>query len=355
MATPRTAAKTTNRRAADSDSTPRSSRTRSSTRSGNGTGNQPSVFEIDPELLDDAYNQIRRPQLPYGIVVNDKPAGILIPSDQLDKAGWLDVPDEADLSSVTFGENEVIGLFIGKARLLVLAFVPEYIRYKSDVDEMGGTVVGAYEEYRASLDKKLMEVCSEHALVFLDPENQPLHTTPIVVRFKNVALWSFKSAREDYYRKLEKAFAEFTGQRYSGKSDKWRSLGVLEVEFKAVKEGEGKNKSWCCKTEVMTNPAPDNLGDLFLGAPTTKALVWNIHDDIAGFTEPQMLPVLPEASGVRSTMSAAEPRRNLRDAKVLDEEELDEDFIDTEAEELEDELDIEDELDEDFDLDDEEE
>ena len=45
------------------------------------------AFEIDPELLNDAYNQTRRPQLPYGIVVNDKPAGILIPTDQLDKAG----------------------------------------------------------------------------------------------------------------------------------------------------------------------------------------------------------------------------------------------------------------------------
>jgi hypothetical protein len=29
---------------------------------------------------------------------------------------------------------------------------------------------------------------------------------------------------------------------FSGKNDKWQGLGVLEVGFKAVKEGEGKNK-----------------------------------------------------------------------------------------------------------------
>ncbi len=357
MATPRTAAKTTMRKAAATEtaSTTRHSKTRAGNSTGNGAGKRKTTFEIDADLLDEAYNQVRRPQLPYGIVVNDKPAGILVPLDQLDKAGWLEIPTEEELSNITFGENEVTGLLISEARLLILAFVPEYIRYKSDVEAVGSTVVGPYEDYRPNLDKKTMDVCAEHALVFLDEDNQPLHMTPIVVRFKNVALWSFKSAREEYYRKLEKAFAEFTGQRYSGKSDKWRSLGVLEVEFKAVKEGEGKNKSWCCKTEVITSPAPDNLPRLFLGAPTTKALVWGIHDDIAGFTEPQALPALSEASGTKAVTTVVEPKRNLRYAKPLgDDFEEEEDFIDTQAETVDDEdLELEDDLDDDFDLDDE--
>ncbi|MBW4474572.1 MAG: hypothetical protein KME45_29985 [Stenomitos rutilans HA7619-LM2] len=138
---------------------------------------EPEDFEVDTDLLSDVYNQVRRPQLPYGIVVNDKPAGILIPIDQLEKAGWLAMPDEDDLTTVTFTED-VTGLLITEARLLVLAFVPEYIRYKSDVEDLGGTVVGLYDEYRNSLDKKSMDVCSEHALLFLDEDNQPLHTMP---------------------------------------------------------------------------------------------------------------------------------------------------------------------------------
>jgi Family of unknown function (DUF5895) len=77
------------------------------------------IDDIDPELLSDSYNQVRRPLLPYGIVVNDKPAGLLIPEDQLEKAGWLDIPDENDLTIVTLTED-VTGLLITQARLLVV-------------------------------------------------------------------------------------------------------------------------------------------------------------------------------------------------------------------------------------------
>jgi hypothetical protein len=252
-------------------------------------------FEIDPELFNDSYNQVRKPLLPYGIVVNDKPAGLLIPEDQLEKAGWIEMPTEDELTTVTLTED-VTGLLITECRLLVLAFAPEYIRYKSDVEDVGGSFVGLYDDYRNGLDKKTMDVCSEHAIMFLDDKNKPLHTTPIVVRFKNVALWSFKSVREEFYRSLEKTFADYFQVPFSGKSDKWRSLGVLEVEFKAVKEGEGKNKHNCCKTVAYTKPTVENFPQLYLGKPATKSLVWQQHDAIAGFNEPQILPALPGES-----------------------------------------------------------
>lgn len=317
---------------------------------------EPEDFEVDTDLLSDVYNQVRRPQLPYGIVVNDKPAGILIPIDQLEKAGWIVMPDEDDLTTVTFTED-VTGLLITEARLLVLAFVPEYIRYKSDVEDLGGTVVGLYDEYRNSLDKKSMDVCSEHALLFLDEDNQPLHTMPIVVRFKNVALWSFKSAREEFYRALEKTFADYFNVPFSGKNDRWRSLGVLEVEFKAVKEGEGKNKHDCCKTVAYTKPTIETLPLLYLGTPTAKSLIWQQHDAIAGFTEPQSLPALPgevEAVEVEvlppqkngATIKTLNTKSSIKSPRKIKPIEEDEDFLD-ELEESDAELD-----DEDFDFDD---
>ncbi len=297
------------------------------------------AFEIDPELFHDSHNQVRRPQLPYGIVVNDKPAGILIPVDQLDKAGWIHLPTDEELHTVELTE-EVTGLLITEARVLVLAFVPEYIRYKNDIEDLGNTVVGLYDEYRHAFDKKTMDACSEHAIVFLDGDNQPLHSTPIVVRFKNVALWSFKSAREVFYRKLERTFADYTGQRYSGKSDKWRSLGVLEVTFKAVKEGEGNNKSWCCKTEAIAAPTIDNLPRLFLGAPATKALIWGIHDNIAGFTEPQALPAEPDLLAGTSN-----PKSLKSSSSEIDDELDDLNILDADAEELsDDEFEFDDDL-----------
>ncbi|WP_414553153.1 DUF5895 domain-containing protein [Anabaena sp. CCY 0017] len=313
-------------------------------------------FEIDPELFDDHYNQVRKPILPYGIVVNDKPAGLLIPEDQLEKAGWLDIPEEDDLTTVTLTED-VTGLLITEAKVLVLGFAPEYIRYKSDVEDLGGSFVGLYDDYKHSLDKKTMDVCSEHALIFLDDNNQPLHTNPVVVRFKNVALWSFKSVREEFYRSLEKTFADYFQVPFSGKSDRWRSLGVLELEFKAVKEGEGKNKHNCCKTVDYTKPTVENLPQLYLGTPTAKALIWQQHDAIAGFNELQSLPSLPGESvsvdvevlqpnknsknrnktqNVRKSKPATKPPRKIQ---VIEHE--DDDFLD-ELDDLADELDDDD-------------
>ena len=318
-------------------------------------------YEIDPELFNSEYNQTRKPSLPYGIVINDNPAGILLPNDQLAKAEWHAMPNQEELTTVELSE-EVTGLLLPKARMLVLAFVPEYIRYK-DIEENGelaGTFIGLYDEYRDSLDKKTQEVCSEHALIFLNPKNQPLHQVPIVVRFKNVALWSFKSAREEFYRNLERAFADCFGRDYSGKNDKWRSLGVLNVEFRAIKEGEGKNKSFCCKTHSITQPTDANFHKLFLGQKPQKKLIWGLHNSIAGFidasdaglpaiaagAEPEV-QALPESVTNRKNRGKLSPPRKIAQVEGGTDSELEELDEFSEAAEVEVEVDSE----EDFDFD----
>ncbi|NJK69432.1 MAG: hypothetical protein HC941_25505 [Microcoleus sp. SU_5_3] len=317
--------------------------------------------EIDPELFNREYNQTRKPSLPYGIIINDNPAGILIPSDQLAKAEWYAMPNVEELTTVELTEK-VTGLLLQKARMLVLAFVPEYIRYK-DIEENGelaGTFIGLYDEYRDYLDKKTQEVCSEHALIFLNSKNQPLHQIPIVVRFRNVALWSFKSAREEFYRNLERAFADRFGRDYSGKNDKWRSLGVLNVEFRALKEGEGKNKSFCCKTYSITRPTPANFHKLFLGQKQQKELIWGLHNSIAGFTDASDtgLPViaagvepkvqaLPESVTSRKGRNKLSPPRKIAQVEAETDSELEDKDDFSEAAEVEVEVDSE----EDFDFD----
>ena len=306
----------------------------SKTSTQNSSKQQPTnQFEVDPELLTSSYNQTRRPSLPYGIIINDNPAGILIPSEQLIKAEWKLMPTEEELTTVELTEA-VTGLFLSNARMLVLAFVPEYIRYK-DIEENGelaGTFIGLYDEYRQALDKKTQEVCSEHALIFLNSKNQPLHKVPIVVRFKNVALWSFKSAREEFYRHLEKVFADYFEVDYSGKNDKWRSLGVLNIKFQAIKEGKGKNRSDCCKTVSISKPSLENLPKLFLGTPQHKKILWGLHQDIAGFIEAgeSQLPALaksgePEVKVLptvdsRGSKSKSKPPRRIKQVEEPDAE-----------------------------------
>lgn len=318
-------------------------------------------YEIDPDLFNSEYNQTRKPSLPYGIVINDNPAGILLPNDQLAKAEWHAMPNQEELTTVELTE-QVTGLLLQKARMLVLAFVPEYIRYK-DIEENGesaGIFIGLYDEYRDALDKKTQEVCSEHALIFLNSKNQPLHQIPIVVRFRNVALWSFKSSREEFYRNLERAFADRFGRDYSGKNDKWRSLGVLNVEFRALKEGEGKNKSFCCKTHSITRPTPANFHKLFLGQKQQKELIWGLHNSIAGFTDASDtgLPViaagvepkvqaLPESVTNRKNQGKLSPPRKIAQVEGETDSELEDKDDFSEAAEVEVEVDSE----EDFDFD----
>lgn len=286
-----------------------------------------SELEIDEELLDSKYNEARPPSLPYGIVINERPAGILIPEDQLERANWYQ--KDIELTTVDLTEP-VTGLLLDQVRLLVLATTPEYVRWKNDEDNLGekaGTLVALYEEYRSKLNKKTQDVCSKHAMMFLDKSNRPLHDIPIVVTFKNVALWSFKSAKEEHYRKLEKVFAQYTNQSFSNKSDKWRSLGVLYTKFKAVKEGKGSNKSFCCKTDKIVEPTISNLTRLFLGKTESKQQIWQIHETIRGFESSDKLLA---AGDDESTVEVLPPAREQNDSnsktRKIEQIESDDDF-----------------------------
>ncbi|MEH2118696.1 hypothetical protein [Nostoc sp.] len=133
---------------------------------------------------------------------------------------------------------------------------------------------------------------------------------------------------------------------------------------KAVKEGEGKNKHDCCKTVAYTKPTVENLSQFYLGQPTAKALIWQQHDVIAGFNEPQSLPanlresvsvdveVLPpnknrnKTQSVRKSKTATKPPRKIQ---LID----DDDFL-NETDDLEAELDDDDFEEEDDELNDEE-
>ncbi|MEO0926739.1 MAG: DUF5895 domain-containing protein, partial [Cyanobacteria bacterium J06643_13] len=273
-------------------------------------------------------------------VINDRPAGILIPEEQLERANWY----QQDLELTTIDLTEpVTGLLLDQVRLLVLATTPEYVRWKNDEDNLGekaGTIVALYEEYRSKLNKKTQDVCSKHAMMFLDKSDRPLHEVPIVVTFKNVSLWSFKSAKEEHYRKLEKVFAKYTNQPFSSKSDKWRSLGVLYTKFKAVKEGKGSNKSFCCKTDKIVEPTINNFPRLFLGKTERKREIWQIHDTITGFESSDKLLASSDESTVEVLPPAKEQNHDRVSTRKIEQVEDDEDDF---------ELDDDDLLDDDFD------
>ncbi|MFB2894648.1 hypothetical protein ACE1CI_17200 [Aerosakkonemataceae cyanobacterium BLCC-F50] len=97
-------------------------------------------------------------------------------------------------------------------------------------------------------------------------------------------MWSLTDALDEYYSAAELAFSKFTGLRASGKNDRWRSLVAFRCDFKGIKEGEGGNKSYCCKVEKYDQPSLENLRTWFLGSKDKKAAVWELFDmNAAGF------------------------------------------------------------------------
>lgn len=246
-----------------------------------------SEFVFDPSLMGEEFNAVRIPRLPYGIVINDNPCGIFIPEKNAVKAGWTNLEGltEIELASGT----KERGLFLSTVRMVILGNVPPYIRYKvSDkLGDISGVYVGSYEFDRDLLDKKTMEVVSEHLIMFLDENNNLLHTRPLRIRFKNVALWSLREALEEFYIAIELTFAKLTQTNASGKTDKWRSLCVFCATFKPVKEGEGSEKSWCCKIDNWLMPSIENFPSIFLGVKAMKDTIWESYDMNLGSLSPK--------------------------------------------------------------------
>ena len=237
-------------------------------------------FQFDPSLMGEEFNAPRIPRLPYGIVINDNPAGLFIPEKNALKAGWFQM-EPTSLTEIELpGGEKSKGIFLTSVRMIILGSVSPYIRYKTsdELGDMRGVIVGSYSDNHHLLDKKTMEVASEYLLLFLDTNNNLLHTRPIRIRFKNVALWSLLESLEDFYMAMEMQFAQLAKTKASGKNDRWRALCIFEAQYKGTKEGEGSNKSYCCKVEQFTLPTPENFQTLFLGAMQKYAKVWEAYD-----------------------------------------------------------------------------
>jgi hypothetical protein len=259
------------------------------------------ISEFDPELTGEQFNAPRVPRLPYGIVINDATAGLFVPEKNLGKAGWFNIPELTELELAGGKEK---GVFLTSARMLVLGAMRPYIRYRNN-EELGDdklTAIGWYDENKQILDKKTMEAVSEHLIMFLDDKSDFLHQRPIRIRFKNVALWSLRDALDECYSAAELAFAKLSKTRASGKDDRWRSLVVFNCQFKGIKEGEGANKSYCCKVISYEQPTAENLRALFLGTKEKKNAVLETFDMNVGF----LLAGNPVDNGMKRIEAAQE-------------------------------------------------
>lgn len=241
-------------------------------------------FEFDPTLTSDEHNCKRSKRFPYGVVINAETSGLFIPEKSLIKSEWND-PNPNIIEKELPGGKE-IGLFLVNVKMVILASVQPYMKYKNseiNPEPQRGNIIGWYNEQPRFFNKEYMDATGEYLIGFLDESNNLLNRVPIKIRFKNVALWSLIEFLEKYYSEAELSFAKITNQLPSSKSDRWRAFCIIETNFIAVKEGAGTKRSYCCKIGNYKRPTVENFPELFLGINGRSEAIKDMYSLINDF------------------------------------------------------------------------
>jgi hypothetical protein len=249
-------------------------------------------FNFDPDILNDEHNETRLQRVPSATVVSkDEDCGIFIPVEALSDMGWRGDVDIRPFK-VTKTAQPSEGLFLKSAKMLILAATPPYIQIKKrdENKEEAGQFIGWFHLDRAIFDKNRMDVACEYLLLFLDNENKPFHDKPIKARFRNTAYWKFKITLDKIYAAAEGSFAVLTNTKRSAKSDKWRSLVVVSVDFEPQVVGEAPKQSNVCGIGKYAEPNVESFPNLFLGSSEQKNKVWGLADIYSTFTNILEIP-----------------------------------------------------------------
>ncbi|MBD2386000.1 hypothetical protein H6G32_11375 [Cylindrospermum sp. FACHB-282] len=95
-------------------------------------------------------------------------------------------------------------------------------------------------------------------------------------------------------------------RKNSSKNDKWRSLCIVDLAFKGVKEGEGKNRSFCCKVESYIKPDAENFAGLFMGTKQKMLAVSEKYETSIGFDETVRALLNPVTSELKMIAGVSE-------------------------------------------------
>lgn len=241
-------------------------------------------LNFDPDILGEEHNEDRLQSVPAATVVSkDEDCGIFIPVGSLAAAGWL---GDAKITEIKITKTAKLteGLFLKSAKMLILNSVPPYIRIKNQDLENPGQFVGWYYLEKDRFDKLKMDVCCEYLVLFLNDKNKPFHDKPIKVRFRNSAYWKFKIELDKTYASAEASFAKLTNSKNSSKSNKWRSLVVIDVKFEPQLVGTAPNQSNACGVAEMVKLTAGTFPSMFFGTSEQKSLVWSLVEAYTTFT-----------------------------------------------------------------------
>lgn len=241
------------------------------------------------ELADPSLNCQRQRDYPYASILNGQTSGIFIDEKNLAACCWKEnVLDK--LTELQPNEDKFLALVLTKVNIAILATTPKYLRFKTAKNEnipaeQSGQLIGLLQDYQDFYkeNKGIVDVCEDRLVLFLDDKKQPLHTKPLRIRWKNVALWVINPVLKDFWETAELAFANYVGEELSSKGDKWRSLCILKAEFFGEKTGKPGAMNFCCKVKNWIRPTVENIEEWLIYERELKKLVWGEFNMSTGF------------------------------------------------------------------------
>lgn len=231
-----------------------------------------SSFESVEEELDyDSFNSkmLNQPivqTMPYCKAINTK-AGLFIPNDCKEKAGWFSVQDvgipytmnteQMDLK----GEMVTVPGILIKAPKLVIIRRSPLLRYNKDLRRYDALYV--YNRDLHAKERGEIQCARRYLVMFLDEEHKFFHTSPFQLTVKGNCMFKFDVNYKNFVCEMLSFKYGMTVTKFQeNESTAWiASHCIFCPELKSEKVGE-KNQSFACITTSFKHSV--NGDDLFL-------------------------------------------------------------------------------------------
>lgn len=254
------------------------------------------MYELDSSLIAEEFFAPIDETLPY--MISDARGMLLIPSDQFEKALWLDIPTGFKEFRIKGGEpfdaiayTEIHASILNKS-------APFWYYSKTDENEAAKLVNQPVCWYNSPEGEQVKVECDKAPagkrkynyaiklqLVLLDPDLVPLHQIPFSVKFRGTACWNVLPELKKFYSSADKLFARMNGmQQRTAFDDRVHALFAPKITFGSEFAGK-KEKSESIRIIDITKPTTENLFEWCLavkGAEDRKEMLWEMQRDYKG-------------------------------------------------------------------------
>lgn len=191
--------------------------------------------------------------------------GVFIAQKELAAAGWLDY-DEKDLVKYDYNSGgQELGLLLKSARVLVSEESVLFAFDRTASRAEGRTVIVGKYDKNIHGDREKYGTGQNFQLLFLDANNNPLHTLPFLTTLKGATQATFGIMWKELAQKVTDCHAKANGIPSKQRDVRFRTLCVFAFTVERAMAGTAA-KSPACKVANYEIPNDLNWKSYFLGS-----------------------------------------------------------------------------------------